>query len=237
MWFPLTPTICVPFLKTRGRPSSEKRLSFCKYRTNHYFWMALILERNQQTGSMEINYWIRTGHAHPPQIFYFQFLSGQSVIINLFHPTSAEDRLVVVERRICTRYLNYFNPFNSYSQLRQLSFRDFGLFFFRLSANCFEYIAGIHSPAREHDRMDVLCKSVSTLSNRIFNRKGRRLLHGFHVSIEFENTYVRIYERIELDREEYILSVAAILQPMNTFKTIILLFEVDSISRELAFSS
>lgn len=131
MWFPLTPTICVPFLKTRGRPSSEERLSFCKYRTNHYFWMALILERNQQTGSMEINYWIRTGHAHPPQIFYFQFLSGQSVIINLFHPTSAEDRLVVVKRRICTRYLNYFNPFNSYSQLmRQLSFRDFGLFFF-----------------------------------------------------------------------------------------------------------
>lgn len=46
-----------------------------------------------------------------------------------------------------------------------------------------------------------------------------------------------VYERIELDGEEYILSVAAILQPMNTFKTIILLFEVDSISRELAFSS
>lgn len=69
----------------------------------------------------------------------------------------------------------------------------------------------------------TLQNSVSTLSNRIFNRKGRRLLHGFHVSIEFENTWkhVRICEGIELDREEYILSDAAILRPMNTFKTTI----------------
>lgn len=148
MWFPLTPTICVPFLKTRGRPSSEKRLSFCKYRTNHYFWMALILERNQQTGSMEINYWIRTGHAHPPEIFYFQFLSGQSVIINLFHPTSAEDRLVVVKRRICTRYLNYFNLFNVFAINEATFVSRFRAFLFFASRRIASNILPAYIPPR-----------------------------------------------------------------------------------------
>lgn len=161
-----------------------------------------------------------------------------SVIINLFHPTSAEDRLVVVKRRICTRYLNYFNPFNVFA-INEATFVS-GFSFFasrRIASNIlpayippcgsmteWTYFANLFPPFRIGFSIvkGDACYTVFTYRSNLKTR---------------ENTYVRIYERIELDREEYILSVAAILQPMNTFKTVILLFEVDSISRELAFSS
>lgn len=139
---------------------------------------------------MEINYWIRkTGRTR--QFFIFDFCVTQ---VSYYKSLSSNFRWRLSRNEDICRYI-----ISTYSQLMtQFSFRDFD-FLFSTKIEFVELLVYTPPYRRKHDRMDVLCKSVSTLSNRIFNGKGRPPVTRFsryRSNLKTrENTYVRIYIR------------------------------------------